>query len=422
MINEWRPIAITQTWGTSVLGTLHAAPGACLRVGEQPGVDFLVPGLRHVLFRDGWLDVGPFRGEVLEGDSVLPLSEWVARRAERAGPGSTRVRLADGVRMRLQSGGTTLLVERTDPVHAIAGDGPLDRVWAGTVVAVLATAVGVAWLGGGAEGASGDDLHRVPDDLAGWISLPAPTPTPEPAWAHAPAAAPTTAPIAGGSAQGAPGSGEEGTTGKGSSPAPAPDGHGVLDALDPDLVATAFGSGRQLEGDLGPLVAAGPGGPGDGRGTGIRGDGPGGGGIRTLPGFGKDGWGPGAGGEGRRPGRLPGGRDDASITLATEDVLLQGLLDPSVVEEAIRRHLPQIRHCYERRLALLPALGGKLLVAFTIEADGYVGHVGIAQDTLGDPETAACVRERFAKIRFAAPKGGGIVAVRFPLLFESAGR
>lgn len=102
-----------------------------------------------------------------------------------------------------------------------------------------------------------------------------------------------------------------------------------------------------------------------------------------------------------------------------EPVLL-GSIDKSVIDRIVKRHLPQIRYCYEKTLKRSPDLAGKLVISFTIDADGAVSQTSIKSSTLGSELVEGCVRSRFARMRFPAPTGGGIVKVAYPLVFARA--
>lgn len=159
-------------------------------------------------------------------------------------------------------------------------------------------------------------------------------------------------------------------------------------------------------------------------GLGLRGDKKGGGGDSLNPsGWGPRGRGPGGSGGGDKPGNLGprGNGREAKIDIGGEEVLVFGSLDPSVIDGVIKRHLEQIQYCYQRQLGAKPGLHGKLVVNFTIESDGRVSQARMKSSTMGDAVVEECVADRFAKIRFPHPKGGGTVAINYPLLFKSTG-
>lgn len=148
-----------------------------------------------------------------------------------------------------------------------------------------------------------------------------------------------------------------------------------------------------------------------------KGEGRGGGGnALSIGGIGTKGRGTGASGSGSGTGRLE--RSAAIGIGGGEETVVQGSLDPALIEAVIKHHLTPIKYCYERELLKKPDLRGKLVVQFVIGADGQVSGVKIKSSTLNDAEVEACVADRFRKMRFPQPSGGGIVTVNYPLLFS----
>ncbi len=111
------------------------------------------------------------------------------------------------------------------------------------------------------------------------------------------------------------------------------------------LTGTGSGGGGTSEGTigLGNLGTIGKGGGGQGNGSG---------------------YGRGAGGLGGRRVRTP------DVVLGTAKV--RGALDQEIVRRLVRRHINEVRYCYEQELTKAPNLGGRVLVQFTIAASGQV--------------------------------------------------
>lgn len=114
------------------------------------------------------------------------------------------------------------------------------------------------------------------------------------------------------------------------------------------------------------------------------------------------------------------GRGTGETSVRSGKVIYKGGLDKEVIRRVVIAHLPQVKYCYERRLVVNPALKGKLIVRFTIAADGRVVSATASDDTIGDAEVTACVLTRATTWRFPAPAGGGIVDVIWPFLFASS--
>ena len=90
--------------------------------------------------------------------------------------------------------------------------------------------------------------------------------------------------------------------------------------------------------------------------------------------------------------------------------------DPQQLARAIRGHMAEVRACYERALKRRPDIGGRLVLRFTLAPAGTVSAVEVDEDTLGDPEVTACVRNAVMLWRFAAPPRK--VEVTFPFVFQ----
>lgn len=193
---------------------------------------------------------------------------------------------------------------------------------------------------------------------------------------------------------------------------------GILGAFQDDAFRESFGqtglsaSIRQgIDGLIGSRGVL------DGPGLGQRGDGLNGGRIASAGPFGTgrrvgdgDGW-----------GNLCGGRPDCrktdgSIAVDGPAVTI-GVIDPSVIDQVVKRNLASIRYCYQRQLQQQPDLAGKVSVKFVIGGDGSVSSASADSTTLRSPAVEACIQTRFLKMEFPKPKGGGIVIVKYPFLF-----
>lgn len=100
------------------------------------------------------------------------------------------------------------------------------------------------------------------------------------------------------------------------------------------------------------------------------------------------------------------------------DPIILGSLDKQLIDEGVKAGMDRVRRCYARGLASRPALAGKVVIKFVIAKDGSVSQSSVKSSTLGHPETAACIAEQFLELDFPEPKGGGIVIVSYPFLFE----
>ena len=152
-------------------------------------------------------------------------------------------------------------------------------------------------------------------------------------------------------------------------------------------------------------------------GLGSRGSGLGGGGTADgLAGLGTRGIGSGTAGYGRA-GATFGAAGEAIGSVGGEPIIL-GALDRTVIDEVVKRHMNQIRYCYQRQLSKKPKLAGKIVVRFTVAADGTVSKAEIKSSTMNDELVENCIIGRFQRMQFPAPKGEGVIIVSYPFQFS----
>ncbi|MCB9777393.1 MAG: AgmX/PglI C-terminal domain-containing protein [Alphaproteobacteria bacterium] len=196
---------------------------------------------------------------------------------------------------------------------------------------------------------------------------------------------------------------------------------GVLGALrDGGELDGVFGSSNlnsDLTGGIGGLIGAKGTQMGSG-GLGSRGSGLGGGGTAEgLGGLGTKGRGSGSSGYGKGGGNF-GAKGEGGIGRIGGDPIILGALDKSLIDAVIKRHMNQIRYCYQRELTKNPELGGKVTVKFVIAKDGSVSKADIKSSSLGNSSVESCISGRFMRFQFPEPKGGGIVIVSYPFIFS----
>ena len=168
------------------------------------------------------------------------------------------------------------------------------------------------------------------------------------------------------------------------------------------------------------LGLSGPGateGSGIGSGTGLKGTSGGGGGSAVgIGGLGTKGSGLGRTGFGR--GGIPG-KGEADVSTIAENIQVLGSLDKSIIDAIIRRHLSEIRYCYEAEIQRFPDLKGKVVIGFTIAGTGQVSESHVVSTTIGNSSVDNCVKTVIRRLVFPAPQGGGIVVVKaYPFLFN----
>ena len=179
----------------------------------------------------------------------------------------------------------------------------------------------------------------------------------------------------------------------------------ALGALMGDQIGENFGFGG-----LG-LRGTGRGGGGTGEGTiglgnlGTIGHGAGGG---SGSGYGR-----GAGGFSGRSARVPQIRSGAA------DV--RGSLSKEVIRRIIRRHINEVRFCYEQELNQRPDLEGRVTISFIISPTGAVQSSAVAQSTMGNARVEQCIATAVRRWTFPSPEGGGIVVVNYPFMLTATG-
>lgn len=179
----------------------------------------------------------------------------------------------------------------------------------------------------------------------------------------------------------------------------------VLGGLIGNQIGEAYGVGG-----LG-LVGTGSGGGGTGEGT-I--------GLGNLGTIGKGGGGGNGSGYGRGAGGL-GGRRAKAPDVIPGQANVRGSLDKEIIRRIIRRHINEVKYCYEQELTKKPNLGGRIMVQFTIAASGQVIASVLQNSTMGNARVENCVVQAVRRWEFPKPLGGGIVIVSYPFVLTPAG-
>ena len=151
---------------------------------------------------------------------------------------------------------------------------------------------------------------------------------------------------------------------------------------------------------------------------GARGSGLGGGGSTLgIGGLGTSRQGAGRSGYGKGGGSY-GKKAEGGLSRIGGDPIILGALDKSLIDAVIKRHMNQIRYCYQRELTKNPSLGGKVVIKFVIAKDGTVSKASVKSSSMGSKAVESCISGRFMRFKFPEPKGGGIVIVSYPFIFS----
>ncbi|MEO1270401.1 MAG: AgmX/PglI C-terminal domain-containing protein, partial [Myxococcota bacterium] len=207
---------------------------------------------------------------------------------------------------------------------------------------------------------------------------------------------------------------------------------GALSVLNSSTLAANFGSGNVTSG-FDPITSM-----GDGAGTkagdaygfgafGTTGMGRGGGGISDKS-FGAGGTGFGGLATRNSKGGKTGYASDAGnleerATKVPQVVggspAVKGSLSKEIIRRVIRRHIREVKYCYEQQLIKNKALAGRVVMKFTISATGRVAGAAPVSNSTGSGAVASCVAGKVRRWVFPQPKGGGIVVVTYPFVFSA---
>ena len=186
---------------------------------------------------------------------------------------------------------------------------------------------------------------------------------------------------------------------------------GILKSQEGSHLASIFGRdsalGNDAENVLGGLVGTQIGEAYGVGGLGLVGTGKGGGGGSGS------GYGRGAGGLGGRRAHAP------DVVPGTAQV--RGSLDKEIIRRIIRRHLNEVKFCYEKELMKKTDLYGRIMIQFTISGTGQVVASVVQNSTMNNPPVEQCIAGAVRRWEFPKPQGGGIVIVSYPFVLKAAG-
>ena len=206
----------------------------------------------------------------------------------------------------------------------------------------------------------------------------------------------------------------------------------VFDGPRGSALAAVLDEGRAMGADaesvVGNLIAANPGaayGPGGlgttGTGAGAAGEHEGMiGGGGPLPTLGRFGRGSGSGPYGTGVGALHAHQVRVPDPIIG-DGSVRGTLDKEIIRRVVRRHLNEVKYCYQQALTRRPSLEGRLVTQFTIAPTGQVLAAVVLSSTLREVSVEACVVNAVKRWEFPAPDRGGLAMVSYPFTFAPAG-
>ncbi len=206
---------------------------------------------------------------------------------------------------------------------------------------------------------------------------------------------------------------------------------GIMKSQEGSILASVFGRDSAVGSDeanvLGGLVGTQVGEAYGTGGLGVVGTGKGGGGtgegtigLGNLGTIGKGGGGGNGSGYGRGVGGLGGRRAKAAPEIVPGTAQVTGSLDKEIIRRIIRRHIYEVRFCYEQELLKKPDLYGRVMVQFTISGVGQVVASVVQSSTLNNGTVEQCIAGAVRRWEFPKPQGGGIVMVSYPFVLKSA--
>jgi TonB family protein len=98
-----------------------------------------------------------------------------------------------------------------------------------------------------------------------------------------------------------------------------------------------------------------------------------------------------------------------------------GGLDKELIRREIRKHLNEVRYCYQHELQSKPELSGRVVVGFTISGSGQVVSSNVSQSTMNNSTVESCITKAFLRWSFPKPVNNGIVIVTYPFTFHAQG-
>ncbi len=144
-------------------------------------------------------------------------------------------------------------------------------------------------------------------------------------------------------------------------------------------------------------------------------------GVAGLGGVGTKGAGGGAGGYGNTRVASGEGAGVSAISVASNDLVLDGGLSRYAINATIAKYLSQVRRCYENQLNKEPGLEGLVTVSFQINGTGMLNYSKVKNTTLKNSVVEKCITNKMMTWKFPKPKGGVNVNINYPFMLRPVG-
>ncbi len=92
-------------------------------------------------------------------------------------------------------------------------------------------------------------------------------------------------------------------------------------------------------------------------------------------------------------------------------IVRRGAVSEAAVRAMIQQHLGEIQGCYHQALLAQPALGGKLVIQFSVDARGLVTAIKVVSDEMQNKSLTSCLTQKMKAWQFANVQSGGEATV-----------
>jgi outer membrane biosynthesis protein TonB len=112
------------------------------------------------------------------------------------------------------------------------------------------------------------------------------------------------------------------------------------------------------------------------------------------------------------------GSGAAYSTPVDSEALIEGGLGRDQVAAVIRRHLGEVRYCYEKGLQVKPSLRGRVAMTFVIGGNGRVKTAHVRRSSLRSKTVESCIVRKLKTWKFPRPVGNVNVKVTYPFVLK----
>ncbi len=101
-----------------------------------------------------------------------------------------------------------------------------------------------------------------------------------------------------------------------------------------------------------------------------------------------------------------------------QPVVVAGSLDKRIIQKVVRQHSGELRACYEKELFKIKGLSGRIVLVWIISPQGAVTKALVKESTIKNKNVEQCVLNSVKYWRFPVPKGGSLVQIEYPFVFD----